>query len=152
MRCSCLPARSKKPSASCKTFSPPGNRRPNPAMAPSPRRAPAGIPAALDDSLGLLAGGVAPASGITPVDKNLVVPQRGRPGTWRLLDTVRAFATEQLQAAGEEAHAQERHLPRVRDSRGRSGSTDRRPVATSSRRGRQWPPGRLGVLPARLLT
>jgi len=54
---------------------------------------------------------VAPASGITRVDKNLVVPQRGRPGTWRLLDTVRAFATERLQAAGEEAHARERHLP-----------------------------------------
>ena len=80
-------------------------------MAPSPRRAPAGIPAALDDSLGLLAGGVAPASGITRVDKNLVVPQRGRPGTWRPLDTVRAFATERLQAASEEAHARERHLP-----------------------------------------
>src|SRR5215471_4424944 len=56
-------------------------------------------------------GGVAPASGITRVDKNLVVPQRGRPGTWRLLDTVRAFATERLQAASEQAHARERHLP-----------------------------------------
>src|SRR5262249_13480091 len=106
-------------------------------MAPSPRRAPAGIPAALDDSLGLLAGGVAPASGITRVDKNLVVPQRGRPGTWRLLDTVRAFATERLQSRWRGGPCPGTAPPRVRDSRGGSGSTNRRPVATSSRRGRQ---------------
>ena len=44
------------------------------------------------------------------VDKSLVVHQGGTPGTWRLLDTVRAFATERLRADGEEASARARHL------------------------------------------
>lgn len=44
------------------------------------------------------------------VDKSLVVHQGGTPGTWRLLDTVRAFATERLRADGEEASARTRHL------------------------------------------
>jgi len=43
------------------------------------------------------------------VDKSLVVHQRGTPGMWRLLDTVRAFATDRLRANGEEARARERH-------------------------------------------
>jgi predicted ATPase len=42
------------------------------------------------------------------VDKNLVVHQRGTPGGWRLLDTMRAFATDRLRADGEEARARER--------------------------------------------
>ena len=44
------------------------------------------------------------------VDKSLVVHQRGEPGTWRLLDTVRAFAADRLRAGGEEAQARQRHL------------------------------------------
>ena len=44
------------------------------------------------------------------VDKSLVVHECGAPGTWRLLDTVRAFAAERLRAHGEVAQAQERHL------------------------------------------
>ena len=43
------------------------------------------------------------------VDKSLAVHQHGTPGTWRLLDTVRAFAAERLQAGDEEASAQARH-------------------------------------------
>jgi predicted ATPase/DNA-binding CsgD family transcriptional regulator len=43
------------------------------------------------------------------VDKNRVVHQRGTPGRWRLLDTMRAFATDRLRANGEEARARERH-------------------------------------------
>src|SRR5262249_11516540 len=43
------------------------------------------------------------------VDKSLVVHQRGTPGRWRLLDTVRAFATDRLRANGEEDRARERH-------------------------------------------
>jgi len=43
------------------------------------------------------------------VDKSLVVHERGAPGTWRLLNTVRAFATERLEADREEAQARERH-------------------------------------------
>src|SRR5262245_24059855 len=43
------------------------------------------------------------------VDKSLVVHQPGTLGRWRLLDTVRAFATDRLRANGEEAHARERH-------------------------------------------
>jgi predicted ATPase/DNA-binding CsgD family transcriptional regulator len=43
------------------------------------------------------------------VDKSLVVHQRGTPGRWRLLDTMRAFATDRLRAGGEEARARERH-------------------------------------------
>jgi len=42
-------------------------------------------------------------------DKSLVVHQRGTPGRWRLLDTMRAFATDRLRANGEEARARERH-------------------------------------------
>src|SRR5262249_41024258 len=104
---------------------PQGQRSRQRAARPSLRRATGGLtgygtftgagaggdPGRPGRQLGLVGGGgVAPASGITRVNKDLVVPQRGRPGTWRLLDTVRAFATERLQAAGEEAHAQERHL------------------------------------------
>jgi predicted ATPase/DNA-binding CsgD family transcriptional regulator len=44
------------------------------------------------------------------VDKSLIVYQRGAPGTWRLLDTVRAFATDRLRADGEETQARQRHL------------------------------------------
>jgi hypothetical protein len=43
------------------------------------------------------------------VDKSLVVHQRGAPGRWRLLDTVRAFAADRLRANGEEAQARGRH-------------------------------------------
>jgi len=44
------------------------------------------------------------------VDKSLVVRQRGEPGTWRLLDTVRAFAADRLRAGGEETQARQRQL------------------------------------------
>jgi predicted ATPase len=43
-------------------------------------------------------------------DKSLVVHECGTPGVWRLLDTVRAFATDRLRAAGEETRARQRHL------------------------------------------
>jgi hypothetical protein len=39
----------------------------------------------------------------------LVVHLRATPGRWRLLDTVRAFATDRLRAGGEQARARERH-------------------------------------------
>jgi predicted ATPase/DNA-binding CsgD family transcriptional regulator len=44
------------------------------------------------------------------VDKSLVVHVRGSLSRWRLLETVRAFATAQLSAAGEEDKTQARHL------------------------------------------
>ena len=44
------------------------------------------------------------------VDKSLVVHRRGGPGTWRLLETVRAFALDQLEASGERAAIVDRHL------------------------------------------
>jgi len=44
------------------------------------------------------------------VDKSLTIHEPGTPGTWRLLDTVRAFATDRLTASREEAQARERHL------------------------------------------
>ncbi|MCI4066838.1 LuxR C-terminal-related transcriptional regulator [Micromonospora sp. R77] len=43
-------------------------------------------------------------------DKSLLVQQHGVTSRWRLLDTVRAFATEQFVAAGEEPLLRERHL------------------------------------------
>ncbi|MFD2767189.1 ATP-binding protein [Micromonospora eburnea] len=43
-------------------------------------------------------------------DKSLVVHQRGAMSRWRLLETVRAFAAEQLATAGEEPTLRERHL------------------------------------------
>lgn len=44
------------------------------------------------------------------VDKSLVVHQGGTRSRWRLLETVRAFAAEQLEASGERAEIQQRHL------------------------------------------
>jgi predicted ATPase len=44
------------------------------------------------------------------VDKSLVVHQRGPLGSWRLLETVRAFAAEQLGSQAESADARHRHL------------------------------------------
>jgi predicted ATPase/DNA-binding CsgD family transcriptional regulator len=44
------------------------------------------------------------------VDKSLVVHVRGTPSRWRLLETVRAFALEQLELAGEGAPTRARHL------------------------------------------
>lgn len=44
------------------------------------------------------------------VDKSLVVHLRGRVSRWRLLETVRAFALDQLSAAGEEDKTRARHL------------------------------------------
>ncbi len=44
------------------------------------------------------------------VDKSLVVHLRGRVGRWRLLETVRAFALDQLSAAGEEDKTRANHL------------------------------------------
>ncbi len=44
------------------------------------------------------------------VDKSLVVHQGGTRSRWRLLATVRAFAEEQLDASGERAEVQQRHL------------------------------------------
>ncbi|SCL46534.1 Predicted ATPase [Micromonospora citrea] len=44
------------------------------------------------------------------VEKSLVVRVRGAVSRWRLLETVRAFAIEQLTAAGEEPALRQRHL------------------------------------------
>ncbi|WP_161962509.1 ATP-binding protein [Nocardioides speluncae] len=44
------------------------------------------------------------------VDKSLVVHQGGTRSRWRLLETVRAFAAEQLEASGERAEIQQGHL------------------------------------------
>ncbi len=44
------------------------------------------------------------------VDKSLAVHLRGTPSRWRLLETVRAFALEQLALAGEDASTRARHL------------------------------------------
>ena len=44
------------------------------------------------------------------VDKSLVVYQGGTRSRWRLLETVRAFAADQLDASGERAEVQQRHL------------------------------------------
>jgi predicted ATPase/DNA-binding CsgD family transcriptional regulator len=44
------------------------------------------------------------------VDKSLVVHQGGTRSRWRLLETVRAFAADQLDASGERAEVQQRHL------------------------------------------
>ena len=43
-------------------------------------------------------------------DKSLVARQKGALGSWRLLETVRAFAADQLRDSGEESEAQLRHL------------------------------------------
>ncbi len=44
------------------------------------------------------------------VEKSLLVHVRGTPSRWRLLETVRAFAAEQLGTAGEEATLRQWHL------------------------------------------
>jgi predicted ATPase/DNA-binding CsgD family transcriptional regulator len=44
------------------------------------------------------------------VDKSLVVHQGGTRSRWRLLETVRAFAEDQLDTSGERAEVQRRHL------------------------------------------
>jgi predicted ATPase/DNA-binding CsgD family transcriptional regulator len=44
------------------------------------------------------------------VDKSLVVHQGGARSRWRLLETVRAFASDQLDASGERAEVAQRHL------------------------------------------
>jgi predicted ATPase/DNA-binding CsgD family transcriptional regulator len=44
------------------------------------------------------------------VDKSLVVHRGGARSRWRLLETVRAFAADQLDASGERAEVQQRHL------------------------------------------
>jgi predicted ATPase/DNA-binding CsgD family transcriptional regulator len=44
------------------------------------------------------------------VDKSLVTHQNGTTDRWRLLDTVRAFASEQLDLSGEQADVRARHL------------------------------------------
>nr|WP_052477660.1 LuxR C-terminal-related transcriptional regulator [Kibdelosporangium sp. MJ126-NF4]CEL13169.1 Signal transduction response regulator / Disease resistance domain-containing protein [Kibdelosporangium sp. MJ126-NF4]CTQ98857.1 Signal transduction response regulator / Disease resistance domain-containing protein [Kibdelosporangium sp. MJ126-NF4] len=44
------------------------------------------------------------------VDKSLVVHQGGARSRWRLLETVRTFAAEQLDASGERAEVRQRHL------------------------------------------
>lgn len=62
------------------------------AISPSPTRG------AVADVLGRL------------VDKSLIAHQGGARSRWRLLETVRAFAAEQLEASGERAEIQRRHL------------------------------------------
>ncbi|MEW9531777.1 LuxR C-terminal-related transcriptional regulator [Microbispora sp. NPDC049125] len=44
------------------------------------------------------------------VDKSLIVHLRGDVSRWRMLQTVRAFAADQLEARGERADVRERHL------------------------------------------
>jgi predicted ATPase/DNA-binding CsgD family transcriptional regulator len=57
-----------------------------------------GPPGVLADLIGRLA------------DKSLLASADGQGGRWRLLETVRAYALEQLAASGEEAATRERHL------------------------------------------
>ena len=57
-----------------------------------------GDAAALADLVGRLA------------DKSLLASANGQGGRWRMLETVRAYALEQLAASGEEAATRERHL------------------------------------------
>jgi predicted ATPase/DNA-binding CsgD family transcriptional regulator len=44
------------------------------------------------------------------VDKSLLIHRRGATSRWRLLETIRAFALEQLQASGEHAELAQQHL------------------------------------------
>jgi hypothetical protein len=44
------------------------------------------------------------------VDKSLLVHRRGVTSRWRLLDTIRAFAVEQLRASGEHTEVAQQHL------------------------------------------
>ncbi|MET9023470.1 LuxR C-terminal-related transcriptional regulator [Actinopolymorpha sp. NPDC004070] len=63
------------------------------------------------------------------VEKSMVVRQRGARGSWRLLETVRTFAEDELRASGELNDVRARHLEWAA---GTAAELDRRRVAAGS--------------------
>src|SRR5215831_14235118 len=66
-------------------------------------------------------------------DKSLLTSANGQGGRWRMLETVRAYALEQLAASGEDATTRERHLRWAAATAGR--------LEDAAEAGREWRAG-----------